>query len=85
MRLSQDMDSMMSMVHTQINRARSSAISERVNPEINCPQDTGTPSPVRHQTIRTMAIGQLGLKQKFKKRTVGLPLIKTGSSCRSFH
>ena len=34
LRLSQKMDSMMSMVHNQINRAISSAISERVIPEI---------------------------------------------------
>ena len=33
-RLSQEMDSMMSMVHNQINRAISTAISERVLPEI---------------------------------------------------
>ena len=34
LRLSQEMDSMMSMVHNQINRAISTAISERVMPEI---------------------------------------------------
>ena len=34
LRLSQEMDSMMSMVHNQINRAISAAISERVIPEI---------------------------------------------------
>ena len=34
LRLSQEMDSMMSLVHNQINRAVSSAISERVIPEI---------------------------------------------------
>ena len=34
LRLSQEMDSMMSMVHNQINRALSTAISERVIPEI---------------------------------------------------
>ena len=34
LRLSQEMDSMMSMVHSQINRAISNAISERVIPEI---------------------------------------------------
>ena len=34
LRLSQGMDSMMSMVHNQINRAISTAISERVIPEI---------------------------------------------------
>ena len=34
LRLSQEMDSLMSMMHTQINRAISSAISERVIPEI---------------------------------------------------
>ena len=34
LRLSQEMDSMMSMVHNQINRAISTAISERVIPEI---------------------------------------------------
>ena len=33
-RLSQEMDSMMSIVHNQINRAISTAISERVIPEI---------------------------------------------------
>ena len=33
LRLSQEMDSMMSMVHAQINRAISSAISDRVIPE----------------------------------------------------
>ena len=32
MRLSQEMDSMMSMMHTQINRAITSAIAERVIP-----------------------------------------------------
>ena len=34
LRLSQEMDSMMLMVHNQINRALSNAISERVIPEI---------------------------------------------------
>ena len=34
LRLSQEMDSMMSMVHSQINRAINTAISERVIPEI---------------------------------------------------
>ena len=34
MRLSQEMDSMMSMMHSQINRAISTAIAERVIPEI---------------------------------------------------
>ena len=34
LRLSQEMDSMMPMVHNQINRAISTAISERVIPEI---------------------------------------------------
>ena len=34
LRLSQEMDSMMSVVHNQINRAISTAISERVIPEI---------------------------------------------------
>ena len=34
LRLSQEMDSMLSMVHNQINRAISTAISERVIPEI---------------------------------------------------
>ena len=33
LRLSQEMDSMMSMVHAQINRAISSAISDRVIPK----------------------------------------------------
>ena len=34
LRLSQEMDSMMSMMHSQINRAINSAIAERVIPEI---------------------------------------------------
>ena len=34
MRLAQEMDSMMSMMHNQINRAISTAIAERVIPEI---------------------------------------------------
>ena len=34
LRLSQEMDSMMSMMHSQINRALSSAIAERILPEI---------------------------------------------------
>ena len=34
LRLSQEMDSMMTMVHNQINRAISTAVSERVIPEI---------------------------------------------------
>ena len=34
LRLSQEMDSMMSMVHNQMNRAISTAISERMIPEI---------------------------------------------------
>ena len=34
LRLSQEMDSMLSMVHNQINRAINTAISERVIPEI---------------------------------------------------
>ena len=36
MRLSQEMDSMMSIMNTQINRAMSSAKAERVIPEIQC-------------------------------------------------
>ena len=34
LRLSQEMDSMMSMMHSQINRAITTAIAERVIPEI---------------------------------------------------
>ena len=34
MRLPQEMDSMMSLLHSQINRAISTAITERVTPEI---------------------------------------------------
>ena len=34
MKLSQDMDAMMSMMHSQINRAISSTISERVFPDV---------------------------------------------------
>ena len=34
LRLSQEMDSMMSMMHSQINRAITTAIAERISPEI---------------------------------------------------
>ena len=81
MRFSQEMDSMMSMTHTQINRAITSAIAERVIPEIqnmlalHTLQEIGTRSVVCPQTVRKLEETQPGLNQKLQKRIVGLQLI----------
>ena len=81
-RLSQEMDSMMSTMHTQINRTKTSVLAERVVPEIqnivssmsssgNKDKESGL-SPdsqeVKEDTI--------GFTLKLQKRTVGLQLIQ---------
>ena len=74
MRFSQEMDSMMSMMHTQINRAITSAIAERVSPDIQnvvvlCPlQEIWTRSLVCSQTVRKLEKTQMGLNQKLQKK-----------------
>ena len=66
MRPSQEMDTMMSMMHSQIKRALSSAISERMIPEsqniffVRYLQGTGTLSPARHRITRRTIMKRLG-------------------------
>ena len=64
MRLSQEVDSMMSMMHTQINRAKTSAIAGRVIPEIQNSQD----GPDGPQTVRKLEKTQMGSNQKLQKK-----------------
>ena len=73
MRMSQKMDAMMSMMHSRINRAISSAISERVIPEIqnimssissgNRDTESGSLSNIQENYSRTE-----GLKTKITKK-----------------
>ena len=74
LRLSQEMDSMMSMVHNQINRAISTAISERVIPEIQNIVSSMSSSGIR-DTEASMSPGSQenresssGLKTKITKK-----------------
>ena len=66
LRLSQEMDFMMAMMHSQINRAISSTISERIIPEIKniivrcLRQGIGTLRPVRPQIVRRIGKTILG-------------------------
>ena len=80
--LSQEMDSMISMMHTQINRAKTSAIAESVIPEIQNIVRSMTPSGNTDmesglspdtQEVRKDTIGFIS--KITKKRTVGLQLI----------
>ena len=82
MRLSQKMEAMMSMIHTQINRALTSAIAERVIPEIQnivsfmSSSGNRARSFVCPQTVRKLEKTQLCLYQKLQKRSVVLQLIR---------
>ena len=81
MRLSQEMDSMLSMMHSQINRAISAAIAERVIPEIqnivssisfSGNQDTeASLSPNSQENTER----NNGFKSKVQKKTRGPPVI----------
>ena len=62
---------MMSMIHSQNDRAISSAITERVIPF----QGTGTLSPVCRRIGRRLENTQMGSNRKLQKRTAGLLLI----------
>ena len=84
MRLSQEMDSMVSMMHNQMNRARSSAIAERVIPQIQnivssmlqCHlPEIGTPRLLRPIIGRKTQKEHMGSKLKLQKRTLGLLVI----------
>ena len=79
--LSQEMDSMMSIMYSQFNSGISSAIAERVIPQTQNMVSSifsgnwVTLSPVRHRIIRAIMTEHLGLNVKLEKRNVGLPLI----------
>ena len=80
LRVSQEMSSIMTMMHWQINWAIRSAIDERVLPKIenvvSSPSSgNGSLCPVRHRTIKKIVVEQLSLNLKLQKRTVGLTLI----------
>ena len=68
LRLSQEMDSMMSMMHNQINRTITTAIAERIYQRFRilrtqCPlPDIGTVRPVCHLTVRRTGKTHLGLE-----------------------
>ena len=81
MRLSQDMDTMLCILYSQINRAISSTLAERVLPEIqnivssmssSRNSDTESGLSPDNQGIRK---AQRGLKPKVPKTTAGLLLI----------
>ena len=77
LRLSQEMDSMMSMTHSQINRAITTAIAQRVIPEIQniatqCrPQVTGTLRTVCPLIVKKTGKTYRGPKRRSLKRTQG--------------
>ena len=80
LRLSQEMNSMMTMVHNQINRAISTAISERVIPEIqnivssmssSGNRDTEASLSPNSQEIRENSSGLKTKKLKKDSRSVG--------------
>ena len=80
LRLSQEMDSMMSMMHNQINRAITTAIAERVIPEIQNiansmsstgHRDTEASSSPSSQEIRENASGPKTKIAKKDSRSVG--------------
>ena len=74
LRLYQEMDSMMFMMHSQTNRAIGSAITERKVLEIQILASSFS-SVWFVRTIRNLLTKQLGLNLKLQKRTVGAPLI----------
>ena len=77
LRLSQEMDLLMSMVHNQINRAISTAISERVIPEIQNIVSSMSSSrnrdrkPVCRQIVRKTGDVHPGLNLNLQKGTHG--------------
>ena len=76
LRLSQEMDSMMAMMHSPINRAIISATSDRVIPEIKNTMSSMSSSgnrdmrPVHPQIVRRIERTILGSKRKLQKRTL---------------
>ena len=89
LRLSQEMDSMMSMMHSQINRAITTAIAERVIPEIQNiansmsstgHRDTETSSSPSSQENRESASGPKTKIAKKDSRSVGDLRETTGQS-----
>ena len=79
LRLSQEMDSMMSMMHSQINRAISNAISKRVIPEIqnivSSMSSSGTLRLVYLQIVTKTGNIHPGLNRNLQKVTQGLRVI----------
>ena len=81
MMLLQEMDSMMSMMHSHINRAITSSIAERVIPEIQKIGSSMTSSGKRDTEsglspiVRKIEMTQSGLNPRLQKRTVDLQLI----------
>ena len=78
LRLSQEMDSMMSLMHSQINRVITTAIAERVIPEYQniansmsstSHRDTEASMSPNSQIVRKIGKTHLGLKQRSRKRT----------------
>ena len=78
LRLSQEMDSIMSMVHAQINRAISSARSYRVIPEI-----CYIVSSMSLSRNRDTEASSSSNSQKIRERTTGLKTRITKKDCRS--
>ena len=75
---SQEMDSMMSMMHSQINRAISSARGERVIPEV---QNTVSLLPLG---IRDTESGWASNNQENRDETTGFKTKITEKDCMSF-
>ena len=77
-RLTQEMDSMMSMVHSQINRAISTAIAERAIPEIQSIVSSMSSSGNRDTEASSSLVASrllketMGLILKLQRRTHGL-------------
>ena len=93
LRLSQEMDSMMSMMHSQINRAITTAIAERVIPEIQNiansmsstgHRDTEASSSPSSQETRESASGPKTKIAKKDSRSVGDLRETTGQSSYTF-
>ena len=77
MRLSQEMDAMMSMMHSQLTRAISSAIFESVIPEIQNIMDSIS------SLNRDTESGSLSNNQKSNNETTGLKAKITKKDSRS--
>ena len=80
MRHSQEMDTMISMMHTQINRAIRSAITDRVIPEIqsvigNLPLNQNGAGKDMSSSDQGLCSKLKGSKEILTKKTLGPPLI----------